>query len=368
MTIAQGTHHRICLTFTSEPASTDLLIGRGLLAQAGDRLNAYRGRRLLLVSDQQVAPLYADALRDRLTRAGYSAELLLMPAGETAKTLDTLRHLYQRCQALQAERDDVVIAVGGGVVGDVAGMLAGTYLRGLELVQVPTSLVAMITASVGGKAGVNFGDAKNMIGLFKQPALVLIDLDTLATLPAVEFRSGLGELLTVGVLGAPDLFEALEARGPTDLSALVAAAIQCKRAIVEADPYDRLDIRTRLNLGHTFGHALEQLSNFTLPHGLAVAVGLHIASRLAAAIDLCPAELPERIRRTLLALDLPTALSGYHPEALIRAMRSDKKRSGGRLRWVLPTALGHVVLVDEQRVPAHLLEDVLRELIWEGAA
>jgi 3-dehydroquinate synthase len=342
------------------------VLGRGLLARGADLLSDYRAARLLLVADAHVAPLYALPLRDTLAQAGYTASVLTIPAGEHAKTLDTLIDLYTACQELQVERGDVVIAVGGGVAGDVAGMLAGTYLRGLEFVQVPTSLVAQVTASIGGKVGVNFGGAKNQIGLFNQPSLVLIDLDTLDTLPKLEFQSGLGELITVGVLGAPALFEALEARGAADLGELIMAAIQCKSAIVEADPFERLGSRARLNLGHTFGHALEQLSDFALPHGLAVAVGLHIASRLASALGLCAPSLADRVERTLLALDLPVALTGYSPEQMLQAMHSDKKRSHGQLRWVLPQALGQVRLVEEPEVPVALLEEVLRAIVWAG--
>ena len=356
------------LTLPAGSEQTELILGRGALDQAAALLDAYRGVRLLIVSDEHVAPLYAAPLCERLTAAGYRAHLLTIAAGEQAKSLATLSELYAACQALHVERADLVVALGGGVVGDVAGMLAGTYLRGLRLVQAPTTLVAQVTASVGGKVGVNFGGEKNVIGMFKQPQQILIDPDALATLPPVELRSGLGELITVGVLGAPELFESLAADGPQQLDAQIAAAIRCKSALVAADPFDQRGIRAKLNLGHTFGHALEQLSDFSMPHGLAVAVGLHLASRLAAALGLCPAALVERIERTLRALDLPTAVRGYRPEQVIAAMRGDKKRSGGRLRWVLPIALGEVVLVGEDQVPPALLHDVIEPYVWQGGA
>lgn len=218
-------------------------------------------------------------------------------------------------------------------------MLAGTFLRGLELVQVSASLVSMVTASVGRKVGINYGGAKNIIGMFKHSALVLADTATLTTLPLVELRSGLGELVTVGVLGAPAIFEHLEAHGATDLPALIAQAIRCKWSLVVADPNDQHGIRAKLNLGHTFGHALEKLSNFSLPHGLAVAVGLHAACELATAINLCSPVLLSRVQATLRRLDLPLGLSGYSAAAVIDAMRADKKRAGGKLHWVLPLDL-----------------------------
>lgn len=359
-------HHSIQVAVLSESSSTEVILGRGVLADAAALLHRYRAARMLLVSDEDVRPLYAIKLCERLEQAGYQVALATIPSGEKAKSLDTLTHLYDVCHYRELERGDVIVAVGGGMVGDVTGMLAGTYLRGLEFVQVPTSLVAIITASVGGKVGVNFKNYKNLIGTFKHPSLVLADTETLVTLSPLEFRSGLGELITVGVLGAPEIFLSLEAKGPTDLEPLMAAAIRCKSTLVEADPFDRLGIRAKLNLGHTFGHALETLSGFTLPHGVAVAVGLHIACTLAATLKLCPPELPERIRHTLLRLDLPTTLSGYRPEDMMQAMQSDKKRGQGQLRWVLPKALGEVVLYEENRVPVRLLKDVLKTLVWRG--
>jgi 3-dehydroquinate synthetase len=222
----------------------------------------------------------------------------------------------------------------------------------------------MVSSSVGGKVGINFRAAKNIIGMFKFPKFIFMDLNLLKTLPDQEIRSGIGELVTVGVLGAPAIFETLEAEGAVDLEKLIVAAVQYKAVLVEADPFDRLGIRARLNLGHTFGHALEKLSNFSLPHGLAVAIGLHIASRLAAVTGHCPDWLPERICRTLQTLGLSTALTGYHPADVLHAMESDKKRAGGRLQYVLPVTLGEVALVSEEQIPSHQLEGILRELVW----
>jgi 3-dehydroquinate synthase len=357
--------HSIEVTVSSE-SNTTVLLGRGLLASASDCLQRYRSRQLLLISDEHVMPLYGNTLLDELKSNGYEVAHSTIPAGEAAKSLDTLAYLYDVCLSKRIERGDVIVAAGGGAVGDTAGMLAATYLRGLELVQVPTTLVAIITASIGGKVGVNFKHHKNLIGAFKHPSLILADTETLSTLPQLEFRSGLGELITVGVLGAPEIFLALESKGLLDFEPLMAGAIRCKKSIVEADPYDQLGIRAKLNLGHTFGHALETLSNFTLPHGLAVAVGLHIATTLAASLKICAADLPDRIRRALVSLDLPTTLNGYRSDDVIEAMQSDKKRGQGQLRWVLPKSIGDVVLVEESQVPLTLLRDVLEALVWRG--
>ena len=239
-----------------------------------------------------MAPLHAAPLESALRAAGRRTTLLTIPASEEGKTLDALGGLYAACHAREVERCDVVVAMGGGVVGDVAGMLAATYLRGLALIAVPTSLVAMVTAAVGGKVGVNLGGHKNLVGAFKQPSLVIVDFDTLQTLPERERRSGLGELLGVGLLGAPEIFTALCAGPPADLEALVAVAIRCKMELVAADVFDERGIRARLNLGHTFGHALEAASGFSVAHGVAVGVGLLAASRMAASLRLCPPTFP----------------------------------------------------------------------------
>lgn len=365
------------LSLSAAGESTEVLLGTGLLARAPELLARWRSARVFLVSDDVVGPLHAERSSAALAEHGFTLHDARVPSGEAAKSLDVLARLYAECQSAGLERRDVVVALGGGAVGDVAGMLAGTYLRGLDFVQVPTTLVAMATASVGGKVGVNFGGAKNLVGLFKQPALVLADLDLLRTLPEAEFRSGLGELVTVGVLGAPALYAALEARaaraplGPAEageLLPLVAEAVRCKAALVEADPFDRSGVRARLNLGHTFGHAFETLSGFTLPHGLAVALGLLTAARLAAAAGLCAPELPARLRRTLRALELPLALGGLRLGDVLAALRADKKRSGGRLRFVLPRRVGDVALVAEDELPAGALEAALQRTLAGAAA
>lgn len=354
------------LNFKAGTASTDLVLGSGLLAQACDLLGGFGGRRLLLVSDSRVSPLHAAPLCERLKGGGFDAELFVIPAGEGSKSLETLTELYAACQSLGVERGDVVVAVGGGVVGDVAGMLAGTYLRGLDFVQVPTSLVSMVSASLGGKVGLNFGGYKNQVGLFKHPALVIADVASLETLPEGDLLSGMGELVTVGVLGAPEIFEALEANPAADLLPLISAAVRYKGEVVEADPEDRLGIRMRLNLGHTFGHALEELSGHTLAHGLAVAAGLSVAARLAFELGICPEPFYERIGNLLTRLKLPRALTGYSPQEVLKIMQGDKKRAGGRLRFVLPRALGEVIIVGEDEVRPDMLEKTLRALLWEG--
>jgi 3-dehydroquinate synthase len=356
------------LTLHATGEVTHVVLGHDLARRTAELFSSWRDARLLVVSDSVVGPLHAEGWCAALRAQGHRVHAASVPAGEEGKTLESLARLYAAAQGAGLERHDAVVAVGGGAVGDVAGMLAGTYLRGLDLVQVPTTLVALVTASVGGKVGVNFGGAKNLVGLFKQPALVLGDLDALRTLPRDEFLSGLGELVTVGVLGSPEVFEALETRGvltadDTDaLQPLIAAAIACKGELVEADPFDRTGVRARLNLGHTFGHAFETVSGFTFPHGLAVAVGLHAATLLAARHGLCAPALVGRVHAALAGLGLPSVFGGARPDEVLAAMRHDKKKSGGRLRLVLPRRVGEVALVDEDELAPGDLEAVLAQV------
>jgi 3-dehydroquinate synthase len=345
---------------------TDVLLGVGALATMKDLLSEYWAGRVILISDEYVAPLYAHPLSDSLNQSGYEVHLLTVSPGEETKTLDTLSALYTKCHALGVAREDVIVAVGGGMVGDLAGMLAGTYLRGLTFVQIPTSLLAMVTASVGGKVGVNYRGYKNLVGMFYPPALIVADTATLKTLPEIEIRSGLGELVAVGVLGATEIFVSLEENGATRLDRAIVDAIHCKGEIVAADPFDQLGIRAKLNLGHTFGHALETLSGFGLAHGIAVGVGLHIATLLAARLGLCEQSLVKRVRHLLESLQLPAVLDGYSPKEIIAAMRHDKKCGKGLIRFVLPEDLGRVILVSEKDIPPDMLVQVLKEIVGGG--
>ena len=236
--------------------------------------------------------------------------------------------------------------VGGGVIGDMAGFAAATYLRGVPFVQAPTTLLAMVDASVGGKTGVDLPQGKNLVGAFKQPAAVLMDVATFATLPGDEFRSGLAEVVKHGIIGAPQLFVQLEEEGPTSLLHLVADAVRVKVNVVEADPYEQ-GVRALLNLGHTFGHALELVSHFTLRHGEAVAVGTVAAANMAAALGRCDPALAARIAHLLERLGLPIQVEGYDLDAVYAAMAHDKKRSGKTLRFVIPQALGDCVVIDD---------------------
>jgi shikimate kinase/3-dehydroquinate synthase len=330
------------------------------------------GGPIVVVSDENVGPLYGSRVIEAVGQAGNSTYI---PAGEEHKTLDTLRRLYDQLLNAGLDRSGTVVALGGGVVGDVAGFAAATFMRGVRLVQVPTTLLAMVDSSVGGKTGVDLPQGKNLVGAFKQPALVVADPDTLRTLPAVELQAGLAEVVKHGIIGDKGLFAELENSGfgirhsspppwgaaerDSSLTHLIARAVKVKQNVVEADPFEE-GRRAVLNLGHTFGHALEKCSGYQLKHGQAVAVGLVAAARVGAGLGICEDELPTRVTALLQKLGLPTNYREMTPEALWAAMATDKKRHGQRLRFVLPEAIGRVIVTDQ--VPKKLVLEVLAGL------
>ncbi len=334
-----------------------IYLGGGLLDQAGDLLRSRDvGDQIVLVSTPPVGERYAATVTGSLERAGYHVAACTVPDGEVHKTLDTVRVLYDAFIEAGLDRRGAVLALGGGVVGDMAGFAAATYLRGVALVQCPTSLLSMVDSSVGGKVAVDHPRGKNLIGAFKQPELVIIDPETLSTLPAREVASGLAEVVKTGLIGDPDLFEQIERYGPAPERWIIERALRVKAGVVQEDPYER-GRRVVLNLGHTFGHALELLSDYRLSHGEGVGIGLVAASLLSARLGLCSKALPGRIEHVLARLDLPTRYRGYAPEQIWQAMSTDKKRRGKTLRFILLRAVGEVLMTDQVRQ-----EDVLAVL------
>jgi 3-dehydroquinate synthase len=325
----------------------DLCLGDGILAHAG-RLLVKRGLKpgaAAIVTNEMLLP-HAETLADGLRNEGFAPFVCMVPEGEQHKTLATVAGLYEQFLAADLDRSSPVLALGGGVIGDMAGFAAATYLRGVPFVQLPTSLLAMVDASVGGKTGVDLPQGKNLVGAFKQPQVVIMDTAVLSTLPSDEFRAGLAEIVKHGVIGAPRLFEQLEQEGPISLLQLVADAVRVKIEVVEEDPFER-GRRAVLNLGHTFGHALELVSEFTLRHGEAVAIGMVAASHMAAELGRCEPQLAKRITALIDRLGLPVAARGYDVDAVVAAMRHDKKRAGKKLRFIVPQALGDVVVIDD---------------------
>lgn len=297
--------------------------------------------------------------------------MITVPAGEQHKNLETIRFIYDRLLAGGFDRKGTVVALGGGVVGDMAGFAAATFMRGVPFVQCPTTVLSMVDASVGGKVGVDLPQGKNLVGAFKQPQAVLADLATLSTLPLSEFRCGLAEVVKHGLLTRPDLLTRLAEQPLTawleparqgELQQLLADAIQVKQAVVERDPFEQGE-RAWLNLGHTFGHAIEQVSGYQITHGEGVAMGLVAAADLSARLGFCDPELSHEITRLLTHLGLPGRILAISPEALYRAMQHDKKKAVAQLRFVLLQGVGQPRL---DAVPAELVMATLTHLSGDG--
>jgi 3-dehydroquinate synthase len=342
--------------------SYDIDIRPGSLSQIASRLATWRTSeapgRSLIVTDTNVGGSHARTVVNALRAKGWLAALQVLPPGEQTKSFPILTALYDTLAGIEADRKTLVVAVGGGVVGDVAGFAAATYNRGIPFVQVPTTLLAMVDSSVGGKVGINHAKGKNLIGAFHQPLGVLIDPAVLATLPDREYRGGLAEVVKYGVILAPEFFAFLEAnaeainrRDPAALSHVIARSCRLKADVVEKDEYETTGLRAILNYGHTFGHAFEALAGYGgLSHGEAVAIGMVYASRLAERRGLIGDDVTARQVALLQAFGLPTALPEdmrFPPEQALSRMRLDKKNAAGRLRFILPARIGEVRLVDD---------------------
>jgi len=354
----------------------DIHIGNGVLKHIGGALRAIgiaEGGRVAIISNTVVAPLYVEQVEASLQSAGCVPFVCSIPDGEQHKTLATVASLYDQFLAGGLDRSGTVLALGGGVTGDVAGFAAASYMRGVRFVQVPTTLLAMVDASIGGKTGVDLPQGKNLVGAFKQLALVVIDPAVLATLPADEFRSGMAEMIKHGVMGDADLFTELES-GQVDnpqygssretgrqgkWAERIARALRVKIAIVEEDPFEQ-GRRAVLNLGHTVGHALERLSDFSLRHGEAVSIGMVAAAKIAVELGRADVSLADRIEAVLSAWELPVRCPPFDADAILAAMTHDKKKQGHELRWVLPRAIGQVEITAD--VPPQVVCSVLCSL------
>lgn len=335
-------------------------IGPGLIARAGAEIAPLLARpRVAVLTDERVAALHLPALTRALVAEGIAASALALPAGESTKSWDQLGRAVEWLIAERIERRDIVVALGGGVIGDLAGFAAAILRRGVRFVQIPTTLLAQVDSSVGGKTGINSPQGKNLIGAFHQPSLVLADTGVLATLPGRDFRAGYGEVMKYGLLGDADFFGWLEAHGPglrDDPDALlhaVAHSVGMKADIVARDETEQGD-RALLNLGHTFGHALEAATGYSgrLLHGEGVAIGCALAFDLSARLGLCAQEEPSRVAAHLAAMGMPARLSdipGPLPDdaGLIALMGQDKKVVDGRLRLVLARGIGRAFVAGD---------------------
>jgi 3-dehydroquinate synthase len=329
--------------------------------------------KALVVTDSHIASTHAECAQRSLAEAGWATARVELEPGEQSKTLASATRLYDALAELKADRRTVVVAVGGGVVGDTAGFAAATYARGIPFVQVPTTLLAQVDSSVGGKVGVNHPRGKNLIGAFHQPLGVLIDTLTLKTLPERDYRSGLAEVIKYGVSLDGEFFGYLEAnvdglnsRAPDVLRHVIARSCRLKAGVVERDEQEITGLRALLNYGHTFAHAYEALLGFgKLLHGEAVAIGMVHASRLAEQLGRVDSSVTQKQVRLLKAVQLPTALPGgpLDVEAVLDRMRLDKKSMGGKLRFVLPSSIGHVELVNS--VPESEVRSLLADISGE---
>lgn len=300
---------------------------------------------ILIVSDANVAHLYAERVLHSLQGAGYSAKILVIPPGEAHKNIETILHLWNGCLEANLDRKSTIIALGGGVVGDLAGFTAATFMRGCNWVAVPTTLLSMVDASLGGKTGFDLPKGKNLVGAFHPPRFALADPEVLSTLPEQELRSGLAEVVKHGVIADPELFD-LCRQGmdviTANLSDVVKQAMAVKIKVIEEDPYEQ-GIRAGLNFGHTVGHAVEHASGYSLLHGEAVAIGMVVETLLAERLAIANRGLSERIANTLLGLGLPVEIpEGLPKDALIETVMMDKKKSSGKVRFALPTKIGEV--------------------------
>ncbi len=333
----------------------------GGLAQVGPLLRGHdRGPLVAVVCDANVWPLYGERLSVGLRGAGLDPRPVVLPPGEETKSLSTLASLYDRFAVEGLDRGGAVVALGGGVVTDLAGLAAATYLRGVALVPVPTTLLGMVDASIGGKVAVDHPRGKNLIGAFAEPLLVMLDPTVLSSLPEIERLAGLAEIVKAGIIADPALFAAIEGPSDPDPRWLVERAVQVKIDVVEEDPYET-GRRAVLNLGHTFAHAFELLSGYRLAHGLAVSVGMAAAAHLAELHGSCTEHTRRRILGALERRGLPTTFGGHAPETVYEAMGSDKKRRGARLRFVLPRDVGDVVLDDA--VPREQVLEAMRRIM-----
>jgi 3-dehydroquinate synthase len=309
-------------------------------------------RHAIVVFDQHVGGI-ANKVTSALDYAGLRITSLCIPSGESSKSVSAIERLWQAMLTEHTDRGSVVVAVGGGVVGDLAGFAAATFARGIPLVQVPTTLLSQVDSSVGGKTGINLPGAKNIVGAFWQPSLVAIDIDSLATLPRREYASGLAEVVKYGVILLPDLFDYLESKAQAilekddqALTHIIAQSCQAKANVVVQDERETTGMRAILNYGHTFAHALESVCGYgTLLHGEAVSIGMHMAAVMAEKLQRVSPGFVQRQERLLSQLELPTRFSGANTEQLWQVMQHDKKVAHGQLRFILPSRMGHVEFV-----------------------
>jgi 3-dehydroquinate synthase len=343
-----------------------IFIGEGLFAQSGERLRGCGiDGRICLVSTPPVFDLYGRTVKESLDDAGYDVVVESVPDGEETKSLATAERLYDKAIACGLDRTSTYVALGGGVVGDLTGFVAATYMRGLPFVQMPTTLLSQVDSSVGGKVAVNHPRGKNMIGAFHQPRAVIIDVGSLETLSRRDYLAGVAEIIRYGAACDPDFFTFLEKnmgrlldRESAVLKEAIRSSCAIKAGIVSADEHETTGRRSVLNFGHTFAHALEAVTGYGLyRHGEAVAIGMVCAARTAARLGICAAEEADRQEALIRAAGLPTSMGGVDPEKILAAMATDKKAEGGKVRFVLTEKIGRA------NIYMDISHDILEEVV-----
>lgn len=344
--------------------SYNIYIDRGILQKIGDILvKEKKPCRSLLITDTNIEKIYGNIVTESLIRNQFNVRIVSLKPGEDQKTLETAITLYDACFDHKLDRHSMIIALGGGVVGDISGFVASTFMRGIPFIQIPTSLLAQVDSSIGGKVAVNHPKGKNMIGSFYQPKAVFIDTDTLSTLPAVEFVVGLVEVIKYGVIRNAELFEYIEKHlhdilqlNHTALLKIIADSCQIKTGVVEKDEKE-VYLRAILNYGHTIGHAIETLTNYNkYRHGEAIAIGMLYATKIAVEIGLTNNKVYERQLSLIKRLGLPLTID-LKPGDIIKTLYTDKKVISGKLRFILPKKIGEVIISDE------VTEDILYRVL-----
>lgn len=345
--------------------SYDIIIGTNNIDILGERLEKMKlSRKALVITDENVGPLYGDSVLQMLKQAGFSTELYAVPPGEDSKSLSCAASLYTKAIEAKLDRHSPLIALGGGVVGDLAGFIASTYLRGIPFIQLPTSLLAQVDSSVGGKVAVNHPLGKNLIGSFYQPSLVLINTAFLRTLPERELYTGLAEIIKHGIIADRQYFAALNAnhqqilaKNPLVMASIIERSCRIKADVVQKDERES-NLRMILNFGHTIAHAIEAATGFhAYNHGEAVAIGMHGASLLSYFLNLCGQPAVDRITETLKRFNLPLVAPQCNVEQLFQLLTRDKKAIGGCVHWVLLKDIGEVMIED------HVPESAVREAL-----
>ncbi len=334
--------------------SYNIQVGRGLLTQTGPKLTEIGfSDKLVIITDPTVKSLYGNTLKESLTSSGFKVLILEVPEGEEQKSLETAGRLYHELTDFYAERTTPLLALGGGVIGDLTGFVAATYLRGVPLIQIPTTLLAQVDSSIGGKVAVNHSLLKNKIGAFYQPRLVISDITTLKTLTTGELSDGLAEAIKYGVIRDEELFTYLEenidrikALDERTLETIVFRSARIKAEVVGKDERD-FGLRNILNYGHTVGHAIESVSDFKVQHGEAVAIGMLVAARISNRLGKLDKNELIRLKKLIIRAGLPTEVPSLQLERLMQAMKHDKKILQGKVRFVLPDSIGKVFITEE---------------------